>query len=188
MISTEERSSPLGMFMLGLIFGVAAGGIGVYVWQQREMQRQAAHIEAEAAKALQAGHELASAIMTPVTNSPNSPGSIEDKIRKLGDDCVEDLRVDRLLSVYRLTTQSYQQKMPREQFDEMVHKVAKLRNISTASTLRESKVRRGPDGKTFEYYCTAQQINATAVVNVALTFVDSDGEWRIDEIELRQDK
>jgi hypothetical protein len=187
MISTDERSSPLGMFMLGLMFGVAAGGIGVYVWQQREMQRRSARVEADAAKEIQAGRELAGAILTPVTNSPNSSASIDDKIRKLGDDCVEDLRVDRLLSVYRLTTHAYQQRMPREQFDEMVHKVAKLRNISTAATLRESKVRKGPDGKRFEYYCTAHQINATAVVNIALTFVDSDGEWRIDEIELRQD-
>jgi hypothetical protein len=151
------------------------------------MQRQTTRFNAEAAKALHAGQELAGAVMIPVTNSPNSPGSIEDKIRKLGDDCVEDLRADRLLSVYRLTTKTYQQKMPREQFDEMVHKVAKLRNISTATTLHESKVRKGPDGKGFEYYCTANQINVTGVVNIALTFVESDDEWRIDEIELRQD-
>jgi hypothetical protein len=29
--------------------------------------------------------------------------------------------------------------------------------------------------------------NANGVVNIALTFVESDGAWRIDEIELRQD-
>jgi hypothetical protein len=122
-----------------------------------------------------------------VTNSPNSPASIDDQIRKLGDDCVEDLRVDRLLSVYRLTTKAYQQKVPREQFDDLVHKVAELRNMSITTGQRESKTRKAADGKRCEYYCTANLVNANGVVNIALTFVESDGEWRIDELELRQD-
>jgi hypothetical protein len=185
MISTEERSSALGMFVLGLMFGVAVGGIGVYVWQQREMQRRSARAEADAAKEIQTS--LTGNILTPVTNSPNSPASIDDQIRKLGDDCVEDLRVDRLLSVYRLTTKTYQQKVSREQFDELVHKVAKLRNMSITTGQRESKTRKAADGKSCEYYCTAKLDNANGVVNIALTFVESDGEWRIDEIELRQD-
>ena len=70
MISTEERSSPLGMFLLGLMFGVAAGGIGVYVWQQREIQRRSARVEADAAKEIRTS--LSAHILTPVTNSPNS--------------------------------------------------------------------------------------------------------------------
>jgi hypothetical protein len=97
------------------------------------------------------------------------------------------LRVDRLLSVYRLTTKTYQQKVSREQFDELVHKVAKLRNMSITTGQRESKTRKAADGKSCEYYCTAKLVDANGVVNIALTFVESDGEWRIDEIELRQD-
>ena len=169
------------------MFGVAAGGIGVYVWQQREIQRRIARLMRDAAKEIERAR---SCRRTPDSGDkfPAKSTASRRQIRKLGDDCVEDLRVDRLLSVYRLTTKTYQQKVSREQFDELVHKIAKLRSITFDHTAqRESKVRKSADGKSCEYYCTANLINLPGVVNIALTFVESDGEWRIDEIELRQD-
>jgi hypothetical protein len=186
MSSSEECSSPMKLFLLGLVFGIAAGGIGVYVWQQRESQRRLDRLDSETAKALKGGQDLAGALLS-ASNPAASSANLDDRIRKLGDDCVEDLRVDRLLSVYRLTTKAYQQKVSREQFDELVHKTAKLRSITLVPAQRESKVRESADSKGYEYYCTANLINYSGVVNVALTFVESDGDWRIDEIELRQD-
>ena len=50
-----------------------------------------------------------------------------------------------------------------------------------------SKVRKAPDGKSYEYYCTSQTSNATGAVNLALIFVEADGDWRIGEFELKQD-
>jgi len=119
------------------------------------------------------------------TDSNPSPIRIEAILKKLGDDCMEDLRQDRVTSVYRLTTKAYQQETTREQFEEMVHKVAKVRMVNSGQP--ESKVRKAPDGKSYEYYCTSQTSNATGAVNLALIFVEADGDWRIGEFELKQD-
>jgi hypothetical protein len=56
-----------------------------------------------------------------------------------------------------------------------------------AASLRDSKVRLSPDNKRGEYYCTSNLLSQGGVVNIALTFVDVDGNWLIDDIELRQD-
>jgi hypothetical protein len=183
-MTNEARSGGVGLFFLGLLLGATVAGIGVFVWQQREWQRRLA--DADARAALQSGKDLVGGLMTPANGAAASV-PMEDRIKKIGDAGVEDLRVDRLLSVYRLTTPAYQQKMPREQFDEMVHKVSKLRSISMAASERDSKVRMAPGGRSFEYYCTSNLINLSGVVNVSFLFVEGDGGWRIDEIELRQD-
>jgi hypothetical protein len=184
MTTQDSRSGGIGLFAMGLTLGLSVGSIGVYVWQQREFQkfrRQAA----EQLEAIQAGKEIVGDLIIPAGNK--SPDSVEDRIQKLGDECVEDLRNDRLLSVYRMTTPAYQLRMPREQFDEMVHRAPKLRHMLVAATLRDSKVRLSADNKRGEYYCTSNLLSQGGVVNIALTFVDVDGQWLIDDIELRQD-
>lgn len=183
MTTNDSRSGGIGLFALGLLLGLALGGIGVYVLQQREIQRRESELQA----AFQAGKDVVGDLIFPAGNKPATPASTEDRIKKLGDDCVEDLRVDRLLSVYRLTTPAYQLRMPREQFDEMVHKVSKLRNMFTTATQRDSKVRVAGSGKRGDYFCTSNLISHGGVVNVSFTFVDVDGNWLIDDIELRQD-
>lgn len=186
MATNDSRSGGIGLFALGLILGLAVGGIGIYAWQQREIEKRE-RLAAEQLAALQAGKDIIGDLIVPAGNQANAANSIENRIKKLGDDCVEDLRVDRLLSVYRLTTSAYQLKMPREQFDEMVRKISKLRNMFNVATQRESKVRLSADKTRAEYYCTSNLISHGGVVNVALTFVDVDGNWLIDDIELRQD-
>src|SRR5262245_10956705 len=182
-MTNEARPGGVGLFFLGLLFGATAAGIGVYVLQQRELQRRLADADAHAA--LDVGKDLVGGLMLPANGGASVP--MEERIKKIGDAGVEDLRVDRLLSVYRLTTPAYQKKMPREQFEEMVHKVAKLRSMAVAPSDRDSKVRKAPGGRSFEYYCTSNLINLSGVVNVSFVFVEGEGDWRIDEIELRQD-
>ena len=106
MNADDPRSGGIGMFALGLLFGLALGGIGIYVWQQREIQKQE-RFAAERLAAIQAGKDLVGDLIVPAGNKPSSD---EERLKKLGDDCVEDLRVDRLLSVYRfrgLSTKKY---------------------------------------------------------------------------------
>src|SRR5207237_3112954 len=158
MSTNNARSGGLGLFMLGLVFGATAAGVGVYVWKERELQRrgaemrdalQMANLQSPApgpgrlvmsgnAASLEFGNTTPKGLMA--TDSNPSPIRIEAILKKLGDDCMEDLRQDRVTSVYRLTTKAYQQKTTREQFEEMIHKVVKVRLINSGQP--ESKVRK----------------------------------------------
>ena len=89
MTTQDSRSGGIGLFAMGLTLGLSVGSIGVYVWQQREFQkfrRQAA----EQLEAIQAGKEIVGDLIIPAGNK--SPDSVEDRIQKLGDECVEDAR------------------------------------------------------------------------------------------------
>jgi hypothetical protein len=183
-MTNEPRPGGFGLFFLGLLLGAAVAGIGVYVLQQREIQRRLALEDARAAA--QIADESIGGHMVPVNGSPVFV-PFEDRIKKIGDALVDDLRADRLLSVYRFTTVAYQKKTPREQFDELVHKVGKLRSMEIVPSQRDSKVRKTEGGRKFEYYCTSKLTNQDGVVNVSFVFVESNDDWRIDEIELRQD-
>src|SRR5207244_12847549 len=97
------------------------------VWTGRELQRgeaemrdtlQMANIQSLApglgrlvmsgtAGSLEFGNTTPKGLMA--TDSNPSPIRIEAILKKLGDDCMEDLRQDRVTSVYRLTTKAYQQ-------------------------------------------------------------------------------
>jgi hypothetical protein len=183
-MTIEARQGGFGLFFLGLLLGAAVAGIGVFVLQQRETQRRLALQEAQTAA--QIGKESVGGPMSPA-NGGSVFVPFEDRIKKIGDELVEDLRLDRLLSVYRRTTAAYQNKMSREQFDEMVRKIGKLRHMTIVPSQRDSKVRKIDGGRKFEYYCTSKLINQEGVVNVSFLFVEGDDDWRIDDIELRQD-
>src|SRR5262245_30272313 len=99
-MTNEARPGGVGLFFLGLLLGATVAGVGVYVLQQRQLERRLADADSQAVRHV--GKELVGGLMTPANGGASVP--MEDRIKKIGDAGVEDLRVDRLLSVYRLTT------------------------------------------------------------------------------------
>jgi hypothetical protein len=174
MSKNEARSGGLGMFCLGLVFGAALAGVGVYLIKQREIQRRTA---------TNPTHTNSSS-KSPDVNSTATPAA--DRIRQLGDQCVEDLRADRLDNVYRLTSPAYQQRVTPQQFQDTVHRVPHARKIPASSTDRESAVRKLPEGNKWEYTSTSKLADAPGTVTMTVTYAEIDGDWRIDNFELRQ--
>jgi hypothetical protein len=183
-------------FLAGLVIGAVLIGAVATVYRQREMQRMAemermaaGEVAAPGLDPAKAGLNLVDGVLGQTTRTKASPESEAEQVKALGDATVDDLRQDRLLSVYRLTTRAYRDKMPRDQFEEMVHKVTGLRQAAQAASQRETKVRKATEGPGYEYYCTAQKAPFAGVVNFAFTFVPGDnGDWRIDELEVSEVK
>src|SRR4051794_34687963 len=85
-MNNEVRQGGFGLFFLGLLLGAAVAGIGVYVLQQRELQRRM--LLADAQSAVQPGGEFAGPTMSPA-NGAHANVPMEDRIKKIGDGLVE---------------------------------------------------------------------------------------------------
>ena len=115
----------------------------------------------------------------------------EEAVLEAGKSLVADLESNRLSAAYKSTTADYQKQTDRKTFDEMIRTVPGVRHLSTVSSFREQKARKAPDGKSWEFYFTGQDMNQSAgknTVNVAATFVQEADAWRVQELEITADK
>ena len=181
-------------FLTGLLVGAGLVAAAAFVFHEREQRQLALEAEHQAAEVAPAQaavafleNGLAQAAPAAGRTVPAKAGEVE-QVKALGDATVDDLRQGRLLSAYRLTTLEFRAKTTKEAFDEMVRKANNVRNIYPNVGSRDTKVRKATDGPGYEYYCTSSGPNFSGVVNFAFVFVPLDGDWRIDQFHVDQDK
>jgi hypothetical protein len=161
-------------FLAGLVVGAAAVGVAATV-----------HIRHEQARLLPAQEVQDFVGGLIATSGPSPSPSDADKVRKAGDDSVDDLRQGRLLAVYNLTTAEYRNRVKREEFDKMLAEVANLRLIFPSAQMRESKVRKAAEGDGYEYYCSSGGNGFNGNVVFSFVFEPGDnGVWRIGQLEV----
>jgi hypothetical protein len=171
-------------FLAGLVVGAAAVGVAATIHIRHE---QARLLEPQAIRQSgQAVQDFVGGIGDLLaSNSPSPSPSDTDKVRKAGDDSVDDLRQGRLLAVYNLTTAEYRNRVKREDFDKMLAEVANLRLIFPSAQMRESKVRKAAEGNAYEYYCSSGGNGFNGNVVFSFVFEPGDnGVWRISQLEV----
>jgi hypothetical protein len=165
------------MFCLGLVFGAALAGVGVYLIKQREIQRRTApNSTAPDSSKSSSGNSTSTSTATAVA----------DRIRQLGNQYADELRAERLDHAYRLTSPAYRQRVSQQQFHDAVHRAPYVRKIPASPTERESAVRKMPEGNRWEYTLTSKMADPPGTVTIVLTYAEIDGDWRIDHFEIRQ--
>jgi hypothetical protein len=163
--------------------------------------------ELDAAKAEAAALRAELAQVKALLNAPHSkddakPDSEEAKVLAFGKAFVADIEENRLASAYRSTSAAYQKQVERKAFDEMIEKHA-VRKLEQP-THHQTKVRKSPDGKEYEFYCTAHELNSRDPlgpvafgpgsagvgprVNFALTVSSENGAWKANSVEIKLEK
>jgi hypothetical protein len=186
-MSDNERSRgsfpPLLAGLIGLIVGGAIAGGLLGALMLRQQARHEAQLAAVTAQTADVGGALRGA-----ANMFDTRDDDEQRVRKIGNEFVEDLENNRLTSAYRLMAPDFQAKTDRKAFEAMIAQYPSVRTIIYGSSTM--KVRKGVDPQTYEYYLTATDRNATTnqnKVNFAITFVRVNDEWRISEFEITAD-
>jgi hypothetical protein len=121
----------------------------------------------------------------------------EMQVLDFGKTFVGDLEQNRLTSAYRLTSAEYQQEVERQKFDELVEKLPGLKRLENMQH-RQSKVRKSADGKQWEYYCTAREIDPNQLsgadpglgprINFAINIAKLDNGWQVTALEILREK
>lgn len=118
-----------------------------------------------------------------------------DKVKALGKEAVEDLAKGRLIGFYDGTSAAFRKKTDLKKFDEQMkadNGFKLLTQMSSKSGKTEdhaAKALQAP-GKWRYYYTGIINYGGSTRpdrVNIALTFLEEDGEWRIDDIDIRYD-
>lgn len=170
-------------FLAGLIVGAGAVGVAATIHIRHEQARL---------QELQAFRQSGQAVQDFVggfgdliaTNGPSPSPSDADKVKKAGDDSVDDLRQGRLLAVYNLTTPEYRNRVKREDFDKLIAEVQHVSGILPLAH-RESKVRKAAEGNGYEYYCSSGGNGFGGNVVFSFVFEPGDnGVWRISQLEV----
>jgi cell division protein FtsB len=117
----------------------------------------------------------------------------EEKVTLTANEFVADLEKGRLASAYLSTSDTYQKRTARKAFDELVEAQPILKKLAKTEHLREHKIKKLPKGKAYEYYLTSAELgNGDALgpnlLNMTLRLIDEEGEWKVDEIEIKVTK
>jgi cell division protein FtsB len=117
----------------------------------------------------------------------------EEKVTLTANEFVADLEKGRLASAYLLTSGAYQKRTARKAFDELIEAQPILKKLAKTEHLREHKIKKLPKGKGYEYYLTSAELGNGSplgpnVLNLTLRLIDEEGEWKVDEIEIRVTK
>src|SRR5262245_65905454 len=94
-MTNEARPGGVGLFFLGLLLGATVAGIGVYVLQQRQLERRLADADSEAVRHV--GKELGGGLMDPANSGASVP--MEGRIKEVGGAGVDRRSVRRMLWV-----------------------------------------------------------------------------------------
>lgn len=121
--------------------------------------------------------------------------SIAQDVQTAGDEFVNDLNHKRLLGAYRMTTDDYQTRFGRDDFERRVVQQHPEIFQWPQSGGKEIKVRpKSSDGKQYEYYSTAPHTSLGAVtpvttkrINISLVLVQQNGAWKVSDLEIDSD-
>jgi hypothetical protein len=173
--------------LLGFVLGAAVAS-GVFGLVLHEMQqRHRAELAAVGIKIDPAGLLEAALGKSDPNRSRVTSGADESKILEIGKAFVADLEYHRFVSAYRSTTAAYQMQTPRKMFDEMIEKFPGIRRMNEA-VVRDCKVRKGSDGKGYEFYCTAKDNQDLSLINFSLVLLQENGDWKVNELEITAEK
>jgi hypothetical protein len=128
-----------------------------------------------------------------LAKAPGAKPVGEDKIKELGKELAEDLVKGRLAAVYQMTSPTFRKTTDRKAFEEQMTKNGGYKVlVATADEKKPTEDFRVKAGqkptKWYWYYTrTANYGFNTYRVNVAVVFIEDDGEWKIDELDIRRD-
>jgi len=111
----------------------------------------------------------------------------EQKIVDLCQDLVRDFEKNRMSSVYRLTSATYQKQTDRKMFDAKFAKDQMfLQGLTQLEKDRDHKLTKLSGDKGYDFYFTARNPSYVnqPLVNFTFTMIQENGEWRIDDVEL----
>jgi hypothetical protein len=174
---------PVLFGLAGLFIGAAIASGIFWILMLRQQARHDAQLVAVMAPLNNAGDIVRSGV--PMFDMRESD---ESKVQKSGTEFVEDLENNRLPSAYRSMTPAFQMKTDRQAFDTRIAEYPMVRNLLYGD--RTTKVKRGADGQSYEYYMTATERNADSSknkVNFFLSIVRVNDEWRVAEFEIIAD-
>jgi hypothetical protein len=117
----------------------------------------------------------------------------EEKVTLTANQFVADLEKGRLASAYLSTSGAYQKRTARKAFDELMEAQPILKKLVTTEPWSEHKIKKLPKGKAYNYYLTSPELGSGGplgpnVLNMTLRLIDEEGEWKVDEIEIRVTK
>lgn len=129
----------------------------------------------------------------PVPVSKEDKEKIEAKIKAIGKEVCEDMIAGRLALVYQGMSAKYRKEKDRKAFDESITKTGAWRVF--VATADDKKAKEGytikpgqkPTKWTLTYTRTADYGFYTYRTNVTLFFVEEEGEWKIEDFDLRRD-
>lgn len=115
----------------------------------------------------------------------------EEKIKAFGKELAEDLVHGRLAAVYDATSANYRKTTDRKMFEELMKKDGAFKVLTATAGEKAAEATRVKAGakKAWNWYYT-RTVSAgfsTYRVNVAAAFVEEDGDWKIDALDLRRD-
>jgi hypothetical protein len=167
------------LLLCSALAGLAAGGAlasGVFLILMNEQEKR--HREE-----LEVAFQVGVPTKNPKDEPAGKPVSPEEKqVLEIGKELVRDLEKSQYLRVYRSTTTAFQQKTGLQTF--LKSKVPTLKRLVQMEDCRECKLRSLKDKKGYEFYFTAEEIDAPKVVNIFFVLVSEGGEWRVSELEV----
>ena len=129
----------------------------------------------------------------PVPLSKEDKAAVETKIKALGKEVCEDMIAGRLAGMYQMTSAKYRKDKDRKAFDEAITKTGAYKVfVATADNKKPVetytiKAGQKPTKWTFYYGRTVDYGFNTYRTTVALFFIEEDGEWKIEDFDLRRD-
>ena len=195
------------MRQVGILL-VGSGLMGIVACSRtdsEELAKLRADLDAAKAEAAAIKTELAQLRVFLGGPTPKVDAKLEGEeaqVLAFGKAFVSDIEENRLASAYRATSAAYQKQVERKAFDEMIEKQP-IRKLELPNH-HQTKVRKSADGKEYEFYCTARELNSRDPigprsfgtdsagvglrVNFALTIGMENGAWKVNSVEIKLEK
>jgi hypothetical protein len=196
----------------GSLFGCSSESAAL---AKAKAEAEAAKAEAAAAKAEAAAAKAELALLKAQLAKDQSD---ENKVMDIGKEFIQLLRANRSDKAYQLTSASFQKKMyplglpeapELRKSDPLLTKYPAIMRLEGIQH-RQHKLKKSSDGRTYEYFCHAREIDATTLalmknyvpaygvdtietyaepgkgpwVEFTVTIIQENGAWRVDKLEV----
>lgn len=178
-----------GLFTSGLLLGLigasVAWGFALYL-KAKASDKDLAQLREE----LEVAKQSADAPADPLVKEQKDNPEEVKRVQQLGDELVEDLRLQRIDAIYARMTPEYQKKYTVDELRTSLQKVSALKWVVESPVQRKSIVRRTTSGKGYDYFCTTPLVSSIGLLQIFCTFVPSASgtAWQIERMDFAQEK